>query len=105
MMQAMKLLAISTALAMLSSSAWAAGDVARGHALAEVWCSNCHIVDADGNGKDAAPPFPVIARRGWPDQRVARAFLNAPHPPMPNFDLARAQIDDIVAYLNSLAKP
>ncbi len=105
MMQAVKLLAISTALAMLSASAWAAGDTARGRVLAEVWCSDCHIVDADGNGKDAAPPFAAIARRGWPAQRIARAFIAAPHPPMPNFDLARAQIDDIVAYLNSLAKP
>jgi len=105
MTRAMKLLATLTALAILSNPAWAAGDAARGHALAAVWCSNCHAVDADGNGKDTAPPFAVIARQGWPDQRLARAFIEAPHPPMPNFDLARSQIDDIVAYLNSLAAP
>jgi len=105
MMQVLKLLAGVAVAVMLSTPVWAAGDAARGHALAGVWCSNCHIIDADGNGKDTAPPFSVIARRGWPDQRVARAFIEAPHPPMPNFDLARTQIDDIVAYLNSLAAP
>jgi mono/diheme cytochrome c family protein len=31
-----------------------------------------------------------------------RAWLADPHPPMPNFNLSRQQIDDIVAYLDSL---
>ena len=79
----------------------AAGDPARGEALARVWCVNCHVV---GNtGKDTAPPLAEIARRGDPAQREARAFITSPHPPMPNFNLARQQIDDIVAYLQSLA--
>lgn len=103
MMRAMKLRAALIALAMVPASAWAAGDAARGHALAQVWCSSCHDVDVGRTGKDTAPPFLEIARRGTPAQREARAFMAAPHPPMPNFDLARAQIDDIVAYLNSLA--
>lgn len=85
--------------------AWAAGDAARGQALAQVWCANCHVVEANGGGKDTAPPLPEVARRGGPDQIEARTFLNAPHPPMPNFDLARQQIDDIVAYLKTLARP
>jgi len=90
--------------ALLPSFAEASGDPDRGKVLARVWCANCHIVDPEGTGQDIAPPFPAIAQRGTPDQREARAFLLAPHPPMPNFDLARQQIDDIVAYLNSLAK-
>jgi len=98
------LLLMSALVALLPSLANAAGDSDRGKVLARVWCANCHIVDPQGTGQDIAPPFPIIAQRGTPDQREARAFLAAPHPPMPNFDLARQQIDDIVAYLNSLAK-
>ncbi len=91
------------ALVLLPGVAWAAGDAARGAALARVWCADCHVVDNSSNGKDTAPPLPEIAQHGAPHQIEARAFLMAPHPPMPNFDLARQQIDDIVAYLNSLA--
>jgi hypothetical protein len=32
----------------------------------------------------------------------SRAFLLAPHPPMPDLNLSRADIDDISAYLDSL---
>ena len=89
-------------LAMLAVRAWAAGDAERGHALAQIWCANCHAIDAKGPAKDSAPSFGSIAARGKPEQREARAFLNAPHPPMPDFNLARTQIDDIVAYLATL---
>jgi mono/diheme cytochrome c family protein len=87
-----------------ATAALAAGDATRGAALARTWCSTCHIVDRNGTGKDAAPPFPLIAERNAPDQLQPKAFLAAPHPPMPDFNLARVQIDDIVAYLKSLAR-
>lgn len=86
-----------------AAAAQAAGDPTRGAALAKAWCANCHIVDRSGTGQDAAPPFAVIAERNAPDQLEPKAFLAAPHPPMPDFNLARDQIDDIVAYLNALA--
>jgi mono/diheme cytochrome c family protein len=89
----------------LYDAAQAAGDAAQGAALARQWCASCHVVDVRGTGKDIAPAFPEIALHGTPEQRQARAFLQVPHPRMPGFDLARAQIDDIVAYLNSLAAP
>ena len=95
-------LAILASFVFLPHFAWAAGDPDRGRALAQVWCVNCHVVG--NSGKDTAPPLAEIARRGDPAQREARAFLNAPHPPMPNFNLANQQIDDLVAYLQSLAQ-
>lgn len=98
------LMVVLAGLVLLPGVAWAAGDAAKGRALARLWCSDCHLVDADSSGKDTAPPLAEIAQRGAPDQLEARSFIAAPHPPMPNFDLAREQIDDIVAYLNSLAK-
>lgn len=91
-------------LALLPSAAWAAGNAANGEALARVWCANCHVVGNSTTGKDTAPPLPEVAQRGAPDQVQARVFLSSPHPPMPNFNLARQQIDDIVAYLNSLIR-
>jgi hypothetical protein len=33
------------------------------------------------------------------------AWLANPHPPMPNFNLSRTEIDWIVAYLASLRRP
>jgi len=96
-------LLIGLAATSLGAEAHAAGDVARGQVLANAWCAGCHIVDRKGTGTDIAPPFPTIAAGDTPEQRSARAFLSAPHPPMPDFNLAREQIEDIVAYLNSLA--
>jgi mono/diheme cytochrome c family protein len=90
--------------ALIVPPAAAAGDAARGHALARTWCANCHSVEANGPAKDAVPSFGSIAARGAPEQLRARAFLNAPHPPMPDFNLSRSQTDDIVAYLQSLAE-
>lgn len=87
-----------------AGSAAAAGNAAEGRVLAQTWCTHCHTISREGPAKDSAPSFPSIAQNGKPDQREARAFLNAPHPPMPDFHLSRAQIDDIVAYLNSLAE-
>ena len=42
-----------------------------------------------------APPY-------WPWMQALRAFLVAPHPPMPNFNLPREQIEDLVAHIKSL---
>lgn len=97
-------LALLAAITMLTGSAHAAGDPARGRALAQSWCSSCHTIERNNVGKDIAPSFPSIAERGQPDQLEAHAFLNAPHPPMPDFNLTRNEIDDIVAYLQSLAQ-
>lgn len=84
-------------------AARAAGDEEAGHALARQWCSSCHIVEEGGHGPDTAPPFAAIARRHAADRSWVRAWLNSPHPPMPNMNLTRQQIEDVAAYLNSLA--
>lgn len=83
----------------------AAGDRNTGSLLARQWCSGCHIVDASGQGSDAAPSFQRIARDRNEDQAWLKAWLVSPHPSMPNMNLSREEIDDVVAYLSSLAKP
>lgn len=84
-------------------SAHAAGDAASGHALARQWCTGCHLVDDSREGQDVAPPFAGIARREAGNPEWVRAWLAAPHPSMPNLNLAPQQVEDIVAYLQSLA--
>lgn len=95
---------VSAGIAGFAASAAAAGDAEAGHALARIWCSSCHIVDEAQQARDAAPPFASIAKRHGSDRAWLRAWLTAPHPPMPNFNLSRREIDDIVAYLESLPR-
>ena len=82
-----------------------AADIEAGQRLTQQWCTGCHVVDNNGQGQDMAPPFASIARRRAGDPTWVRAWLAAPHPSMPNFNLARQQVEDIVAYLQSLAPP
>ncbi|HUZ74593.1 MAG TPA: cytochrome c [Stellaceae bacterium] len=80
-----------------------AGDADAGRVLAQTWCANCHVVGGATQGQDAAPPLAAIAQRRGQDPNWLRAWLTAPHPPMPNLNLSRAEIEDLVAYLASLA--
>ena len=89
----------------LSARTAAAADVDAGRSLTQQWCSNCHVVGGSGTGTDAAPALPVIARRQGQDPRWLKAWLASPHPPMPNLNLSRQEIDDIAAYLATLEPP
>jgi mono/diheme cytochrome c family protein len=80
------------------------GDVAAGRHLAENWCSSCHVVgpttqQATSNG---VPTFAAIARMKSTTVLSLRAFLQTPHPPMPDLHLSRDEIDDIATYILSL---
>jgi len=87
-------------------AAWAQSvEAKKGYGLAKQWCTSCHIVAPDQDGSDAAPPFDSIANRAEMSSDGLRAWLANPHPPMPNFNLSRAEIDWIVAYLASLRRP
>ncbi len=83
----------------------AAGNPEAGWQLSRQWCTSCHLVDEAGQGTDMAPPFPTIARDEHRSEKWLRAWLTSPHPPMPNLNLSRGQIDDVIAYLKSLAEP
>ena len=76
---------------------------ANGKALAGQWCSSCHLVTSEQTSASAdAPPFMTIAKR--PDEEFERlsVFLLDPHPKMPNFNLSRQAITDLLAYIRSL---
>ncbi|WP_158046316.1 c-type cytochrome [Skermanella pratensis] len=83
------------------------GDPAAGGRIAEQWCSSCHVVS--GAGTDAVPSLERIARdipaaQGDPGFARLRQWLADPHPPMPNLSLSDAEIIDIAAYLETLAR-
>ena len=94
----------SVFLAPIAANAQMQGDAMRGSALAETWCAACHIVDLKGTGKsvDMAPPFIRIAN----DPKITPGFLQqwlvSSHPQMPNFNLGRREIDDLIAYIQTL---
>jgi len=100
----MRLLPVSFAFLALSIApgAFAAGNVDSGRLVAQSWCASCHTVAPGTQGSDKAPPFDAIARKsndtGW-----INAWLSNPHPPMQGINLSRQQIDDVVAYIQSLA--
>lgn len=101
-MTIMKSIAASLALAVMPTIV-VAGDARQGEALARQWCSNCHLIGADqAAGGDAAPTFAVIAETAEERTSELTAWLADPHPPMPNLNLTRVEIDDLLAYIKSL---
>jgi mono/diheme cytochrome c family protein len=87
-----------------TSAAWAAGDPGAGAEVARTWCASCHLVGdpAAGSTTQGPPSFRALARGPTRTPDELRAFLTKPHPPMPDLSLSRAQIDDLVAYIESL---
>ena len=86
-----------------SSTHHAYADVARGGQLARQWCSNCHVIgnNSDGQVPQGPPGFPAIARSGMTADQL-RTFLSHPHGAMPDLALTRAEIDDLIGYIQSL---
>lgn len=97
-------LLVTVLLVMAAGQAAAAEAAGRGLAFARQWCVSCHQVEPGGAASDAAPPFATVANDSAVTEGGLRAWLIDPHPPMPNFNLSRGEIDDIVAYLNSLRR-
>ena len=65
-------------------------------------CTTCHAVNETTSASDGAPPLSYIARDNKERPAWIRGWLMDPHPPMPGIMLSRQQINDIIAYLDSL---
>ncbi|HEX6142557.1 MAG TPA: cytochrome c [Geminicoccaceae bacterium] len=85
-----------------SASAQEYGDPEQGRALVTQWCTTCHVVDRSGEGADVGPPLPALLDHDLRTPDEIRGWLADPHPPMPDLDLSRQEIEDVVAYLESL---
>jgi len=78
-------------------------DAARGHTLAQAWCSSCHVVEKFAVPlEQRAPAFTAIAAMRSMTPLAIRVFLQSSHEPMPNFILKNQDIDDLAAYITSL---
>ena len=77
-------------------------DTAKGSQLAQQWCASCHVTGGSPAGtlQQGPPSFPTIARARTAEQ--LRAFLSHPHGAMPDLSLTRAEIDDLVGYIETL---
>ena len=79
-----------------------AGDPKAGGQLAQRWCVSCHAVGeiAPGTTQEGPPSFNAVAQSGRSRDEL-RAFLSHPHG-MPDLSLTRAEIDDLVSYIETL---
>jgi mono/diheme cytochrome c family protein len=81
-----------------------AADANQGKAIAERWCSGCHLVTAGQTTAttDKAPPFASLAKT--PDFGAGKLalLLLAPHPNMPQLSLSRSEIADLAEFIRTL---
>ena|SRR5689334_14905956 len=80
----------------------ASGDADAGRALVLRSCTSCHATNTTSAATDGAPPLSFVARDNKQNPAWIRGWLMDPHPPMPGIMLSRKQIDDVIAYLNTL---
>ena len=80
-----------------------ASDPASGQRIAERWCASCHLVGPQQTVASAdVPSFQAVARTRDLNDRTLATFLADPHPKMPDMQLSRREIDDLVSYIRSL---
>lgn len=85
-----------------------ADPVARGQVLVQARCATCHAVEAVGDSSVAtAPPLRTLGQR-YPVANLQEAFaegISTGHPQMPQFVLEAGQVQDLIAYLESIQIP
>ena len=101
----MRLVCLCLLLGVLSvAPAAVAADADNGKRLAEARCVPCHAVGPTTRREVAdAPPFEAIARKFAPQPEMLAFSLLNPHPRM-NVALTRREVEDIAAYINTLAR-
>jgi mono/diheme cytochrome c family protein len=81
-----------------------AADADNGKRLAELRCVPCHAVVQTPHSVVAdAPPFETIARKFALQPEILAFAILDPHPRM-NVAVTRRDVEDIAAYINTLAK-
>lgn len=80
------------------------GDPDAGRRVAEGTCARCHAVTVAGRFSPLAqaPPFRQLADDPATTPLRLRVFLTNPHAAMPDFQFARDELEDVIAYILSL---
>jgi mono/diheme cytochrome c family protein len=80
------------------------GDVTKGHEFAVRACASCHAVDRKDilSPDPNAPPFKAVADMPSTTHMAVAAWLQLPHPTMPNLILSVEERDDVIAYILAL---
>ena len=87
----------------IAPSAMAASDGHTGRDLAATWCSACHLVEQGTAAATEARPLAAIARDSRWTADALRGFLARPHGGMPDLHLTRQEIENLAAYIKTLA--
>lgn len=91
----------------LPMAALASPTAERGRALAAAHCAGCHAIGpTDASRHPAAPPLRVLHRR-YPVEHLAEALAEGVvtgHPAMPEFRFIPAEIEALIAYLQTLER-
>jgi len=81
------------------------GRIQRGRMFVQTHCAMCHAVGRFGESPlPEAPSFRTLQRR-YPLEDLAESLaegITTGHPSMPEFQLDVAQINDVIAYLQSI---
>ena len=81
--------------------------ILKGKALALQHCNRCHaVIPGEESSFSEAPPFQAIVGR-WPLSYLEEALaegISVGHDAMPEFSLKPQEIDDFLAYLDSLPR-
>jgi len=105
MFRSLRILLLGVSIGAAASAARANGDVAAGHAMAERLCSRCHAIAGPGPSPLAQAPLFSHFGRAFKVDYLAEAMaegLVVGHGPMPEFVFTPEEIDDMLAYLNSV---
>jgi len=94
-------LALVLVLAVVLTRSAAGQDAQEGYRVAKRWCASCHIVEGR-DVSDTAPSFAQVANDPAITAAGLRTWLSSPHSSMPDFNLSRGEIDQIIAYIESL---
>ena len=96
------LVCAAIAAATLPALAAERGNAEAGRELVNRSCVTCHAPNGVARAADSAPPLSFIARDNKYRAAFVRGWLMDPHPPMPGIQLSRQQINDVIAYLETL---
>lgn len=108
-LDAMNRLMISLAIAstfgtLVPASAQESSDLHRGREFAQKVCAECHAVlpEEKISPNDKAPAFRTIANTRGMSRTAIIVWFQSPHPTMPHLIPADDDLDDVIAYIQSL---